>query len=802
MKNKVIKYVGCVAPFRHEWDIDGKKVVIAYFTPNYSDELGIFINRLEDRLTNKSKLTTDEDKNIYGRRWSVPNTFEVSATLFPKLTRNYIKHFIDISISEKNEFSSRSLYKLMARTSQNRATSFPSFSYIMHTEQIKKMKEIGVFKYAFTSKYMNDNITEFVSRKGNYYVWKINNKITELIGFTQKDEHLLNQICFEIQKRLEHNEPILSSRCTCHTIKMGKKNIVTIAGDIFADLAKKYIEKLTEVKSKDRELVGSTYIYSTILSYDKLSQGYELNDTKFDTILRGSLEKSNTIYLDKFIKSNFTEGTKGDLWRLYQKQEGTSYGLVKLDFSNIDKPLLKAEVKAFLKDELLDSDDYNYQSYSLRKLQVGLDYILRNFEEVNSCADISVNIVIALRDFLQTKAPKYNGDMKIKVSTQAKIMQKFKQLFDFLMHNDSLAIANPMTNPFSRVSYHNIDSMEKNTEPLSEDVINSLLGNIDDLEPMYQRILLISLNTGLRFKEIKNLDKNSLYYDEENKAWKLEYIPWKILDARRKRNLDDYTFIVIQDFLVKEIKNQIVETEALRNESKSDKIFLKRMKTLEFGRKTITTVSGADFNSNINKVLKKHNIVDSNGKPCTFNHIQCRKTLAVDMITNGMSSQEVTYQLGHLNSKTTEKYYSEVRKYKLADMNSDFFKKKFNLLVTDEQLLKYSEEERRLLYIGFCTDYREVELGKCIKPFSEGKCKRSGNYSCATCDKLCVSYDNFPKWEKLYNSKKDIIQKMKKLYEREGISATEYTKFREYQKELHLYNAYKDIFDKLKLERI
>lgn len=455
--NKIIEYVKHVRSFYYEWNIDGKKVVVTYFSYGYREELSIFVDKLEQRLKKRNKLITNEDKSIYSKRWGVPNALELSAVLFPELTTEYIKYIIDVSIKQNDEFGNASLFKLIVGRGESRGeTVFPTFFSIMQSEQIRKMRQLEVFKYAFNNNSYEYKI-EFIEKDDGYFAWRINDKVTKLAGLTQDDSSLLTHICFEVQRRLENNEPILGNKCTCYPIKMGKRNIILIAGDIFTDLTKQYIEKFIDNMSKDRELVGITYFYSTILSYNNQRCGYELDGTNFETILRHSLEKHNSLYLDKFVKSNFSEGIKGDLWKLYQQKEGTSYCFTRLDFSNITKPLLKAEVKAFIKDELSNSDNYEYQSYSLRKLQVALDYILKNFNEVNSCADVNIHMVIALRDFLQIEATKYHGDEKLTVSTQAKIMQKLKQLFDYLIYSDNLAITKPKTNPFEHVSYHNCE---------------------------------------------------------------------------------------------------------------------------------------------------------------------------------------------------------------------------------------------------------------------------------------------------------------------------------------------------------
>ena len=56
---------------------------------------------------------------------------------------------------------------------------------------------------------------------------------------------------------------------------------------------------------------------------------------------------------------------------------------------------------------------------------------------------------------------------------------------------------------------------------------------------------------------------------------------------------------------------------------------------------------------------------------------------------------------------------------RLAELNTEFFRKKFDLLLSEEQLSKYSEEERRLLYIDFRLEQRKVELGYCLQKLAD-----------------------------------------------------------------------------------
>ncbi len=76
---------------------------------------------------------------------------------------------------------------------------------------------------------------------------------------------------------------------------------------------------------------------------------------------------------------------------------------------------------------------------------------------------------------------------------------------------------------------------------------------------------------------------------------------------------------------------------------------------------------------------------------------------------------------------------------KLADLNRDFFKKQFDVLLSNESLNQFTAEERRQLYVDFRLGQRRVELGFCAKKLSEGGCKnRNRLYHCVACQQLCT----------------------------------------------------------------
>lgn len=196
----------------------------------------------------------------------------------------------------------------------------------------------------------------------------------------------------------------------------------------------------------------------------------------------------------------------------------------------------------------------------------------------------------------------------------------------------------------------------------------------------------------------------------------------------------------------------------------------------------------------INKLIYKYEICDDSGELWNFTSRQCRKTLVVNMIENGATTMELVYQLGHLNQGTVMQYYAEVKSARLAEMNTKFFKEQFHLLLSNEQLTTFSEEERRLLYVDFRLGKRRVEFGFCTRKLCDGACKsRSRSVHCANCPHLCTGIKYLPFWKELLQAQEVRVQEIIKGYQRAEIA--DYEEYIEYRQEKQLLAAYRNIVE-------
>ncbi|MED0666067.1 tyrosine-type recombinase/integrase [Bacillus badius] len=469
-----------------------------------------------------------------------------------------------------------------------------------------------------------------------------------------------------------------------------------------------------------------------------------------------------------------------DEWIIYFNR-GLSLHSIKINFALVQAPKLRDELKMyFLYSYNADNSYATYKDFS--NIIRGLKILQEKFD-VGKIADFNRFHVAYLFQYLEYEA-------EYSVLSIKKTVGALSKFAEYILDKKNYGFK-PKENVFKTISIHNVEAMSKNTEFMPDEVINQLQLHVDELDSIYRLMYEIFSYTGLRPKEVIELEIDCFQISKEYAGYvKMNYIPHKILKARRMRGLSDYNFVYIPMDLYEKIQERIIENQDIYVKHNLKYLFARRTNHGVFIPKT------RDFCLAINRLIKAHNICDLEGKLWHFTAKQVRKTVAVNLIENDATPQEVANQLGHLSQSTTEKYYIEVKKAKLAELNTEFFKKKFELNVGKENLDLYSEEERRQLYVDFCLNKREVEFGTCTKHHSEGPCgSRVGASSCAVCPKLCTGKKYLYKWNELKESQTQIIDELHRIYEENGID--DYQDFIEYKKETTLLKRYSTVVQEI-----
>lgn len=550
---------------------------------------------------------------------------------------------------------------------------------------------------------------------------------------------------------------------------------------------KLYLKNFAKGFTERRERISQRQMWHLIFD----SSRTDTADMIFTKLLEDVVAEEFIHQYEKFPNENHKElNIKKDVWIIYEKH-GPSLYFNKVDFSIIESPSLKLEVKEYLKHRFKSKN--NIKDRFIIEIAQSLNLLVKENPSINYMADIDEIDVKKLHNTLEKMMYEDSG---IKVGT-TRVMNSFSRLKvfnEYLMsehREEDIKSPRPHANHFSSYKFVNSKKYIKNTLIVPNEVIVKLEPHIEELNASYQLIYKIFSETGLRTKEVLFLEETCIESTRYEGLKQLKYLPHKTLSARKKKGVPSYHKILITETLADEILAYSKETENLRKFCKLPYIFLVKRQGFK-----PSMLNPNYYISMINKLIEMYDIRSSEGELWNFTNRQYRKTLAVTLIENGATIEELAYWLGHLNRSTAATYYAEVRAKKLAEMNTEFFKKQFDLLIDSEQLEEFTEEERRLLYMDFRLEQRRIEFGYCMKKLADGGCNnRSSLYNCINCKMLCTGKKYLPYWKEFLSEQRIILDELVDIYNKNHI--TNYENFREYQKELSIFNGYKNIVNKI-----
>lgn len=627
--------------------------------------------------------------------------------------------------------------------------------------------------------------------RGKTPYWEIEGKSISFTNFNSKEYtyELISDYTQKVKECLMHKKVLVEE-----IKQFGFSNTLKIAVNLFYGLTTDYFRHYAMLFTKDRDKISISKMTKRIF-------GLAPGDFKWPKELLLLKKEFEAIIDEEYFKQCkvFIEGNKREIssnketWTLYWLN-GPGLNCRTFEFSKIKSHTIRKEVMLYYRKKLWLETKFRNDK-GIAAVTNAMNFLVENCSSIKYCSDITKHDVVVLNNYLEYEAKTQHGN-SLKPNSIRKTIGVCRLVLNYLMqypkggHPHSYPI--PLNNPFEDVKFNNIAQMERNTEIIPEIVYEQLKKYVNELSETHQLLCRIFENTGMRAGEVVGLEEGCVKFNEEYNAWQLKYKVSKTIVARRIKHQSDYNILVIPEDLGLLILKQEKKTKVSREKYKVKNIFINNT---NMGHRHSITQGNAFLNA-LNRVSKKHQIIGNDGELWHFTSRQYRKKLAVDLIENQASIHEIAKQFGHADTRTTKKYYAEVRKMKLAELNHSFFKKKFNIILGEENLKTFSEDERRVLYVDFCLDNREVELGVCIKHFSEGPCgKRSGKSKCVNCKNLCTGVKYLSKWIRLRDSQKQIVDELIRIYKNEGI--TNYEEFREYQREFFLYRSYHDIAEKL-----
>ncbi|MGM2617493.1 site-specific integrase [Bacillus cereus group sp. BceL006] len=388
-------------------------------------------------------------------------------------------------------------------------------------------------------------------------------------------------------------------------------------------------------------------------------------------------------------------------------------------------------------------------------------------------------ILLSLQQLKNAKGENY----KVKVIQSC--ISECRLIFDWLKERYEKEY---LVNPFRLITMHNSESFITSASYIPEEVILKLEEKLEELPDYVQLVWLIMMNTGMRIGEVLTLTKDCLIYDEHSNVTCLKFVPQKTLKFRRKKGLEDYhTIPIISLNLVDSIKEQIENTKNLREHNGIKNIFIKES---DIG---IRFYESGNISYFINNLIKKYEVKDSRGELWHYTHHQCRKTVAVNLFTEGANLDEVGDILDHLHTSTTAKHYHDVQLKKIAELDMEYFELMFNNLDQDIKEA-YSNAEFISLKREITLGSRETPQGHgiCAKHVSFGPCKKS---KCTGCKMLITGPQKLPMWKKLKDEQQRYLEEIMRRFQEEGME--DWHEYREYQAELHLLEYYKKTIKQL-----
>lgn len=613
--------------------------------------------------------------------------------------------------------------------------------------------------------------------------------------------HDLREQLYEFRIALDVNTSLAE-----HADRLGIIRMLRVGFTLWPVEFRNYLEGQAKLLTERREKINQASFYRQVFGLSpsevrgKSGTAIDEQYSKFFAQLYeviGEEEKRQRLALPRSNAAAMTMDS--DEWIVFWiKSEGTSVQSATHNFSVIKNPHFKAAFKYWLIKRKWRNKTTSFRGSTFTGMAARAFNFLSENAGVAMPSTVTVTHVRQLVQYLCNDARSFKGEPLAMASVRGHF-KILNQMFDWLMRSDVVVPDGQprvLQNPFRAVSFKNENDYTESAVYIPEEVVSQLLAHRFKLPDEVERCFTVMMEMGLRYQDAVMLEEGCLSYDDDLEMHILRYVPMKTKGHRAKRGIDPYHEVGVRNLdVVRAIQDQERASAGLRAKTGAKLIFVKTSSDIS---SKVNVLSAHGFTNPIRILISEANITDYDGNLWEFNSHQCRKTVAVTMVENKAHPIEIRQFLGHLDQRTTDGIYAEVRKLRQGELNHEFFEKKFKAKVPKEQLDKFSEAERRVLYTEFALGQRDVELGQCIKHASEGPCgKRSGKTSCAICKSICVGPQFRQKWIRLVESQEQEVAQLEAAYAAAGIEETDYNSYREYQRGKELLQAYRDGLGKI-----
>jgi len=294
---------------------------------------------------------------------------------------------------------------------------------------------------------------------------------------------------------------------------------------------------------------------------------------------------------------------------------------------------------------------------------------------------------------------------------------------------------------------------EEDIKFIPEGVLRQLEENLDQLTPPeYIPVVVLLRATGWRISDILNL-RYDRCLDRTAQGW------WLCGDILKTQVLNHRVPITDEvATVVRAVVDEVKEKSTLENNP--NKLLFVRLEGKRKGRPPM----GLLIQQALNRLAKKCNIVDDQGRVFHFGNHAFRHTKGVELINNGMNILHVQKWMAHASPEMTLRYAkvldSTMRKsWEEATKNGLFRIDPMGKPVKIDPSEIENEDLIEWEYIRHNLDAVRTPLGYCLKPHKV-ECKHQLN-PCLTCRNLCTTPDFIPQYEAEIREVKTVIERGK-----------------------------------------
>ena len=457
-------------------------------------------------------------------------------------------------------------------------------------------------------------------------------------------------------------------------------------------------------------------------------------------------------------------------------------------FEKIKNKKIREILKKYIKTRLLMKNKFSLKTAVAYPRHIGLfaNYLHNKYPKIKDFKDINREDILGYIEYLSCLVTDISVTKHPEQYMRAYISYLQNFLGDLTLYNSEVAPLISIKRLILEIDKPNVSrkSVSAQIKYVPDVVLEQLFEHINDLNKDITGVIYVMLKTGLRVSNVLTLNYDSLI-KLDNQFW-LETDISKVYIEKHRVPIDDELARVIAVLIDK--SKYFTNLQSNPNKyifaSSADS-----RKGLPIGKDAIRAA--------MNRLAKKYNIIDEDGKLYHFKNHAFRHTYAIKLLNNGVDILTVQELLAHASPEMTVRYARLLddtkRKTFDAAVRQGVFSFDESNTLKEENKGEIPEDILEMLYTNHKLNAIDTPYGTCMQK-TNGKCTFAKQPPCLTCvggkpcKDLCIgAFDGDKiKYEILVDSTTKIIDSAK-LYNRPEMA-------RENEELLSIYN---DIYSKI-----